>query len=287
MEQHPLPRQITSFEFKLIGFMTLKQFLYLVIFAPLGFVVYRLVPIPVVRELLGILVGVVGLLFAFVPVNDRPLDYFIKTLIKRLLSPTQYTFHKENRPIYFLQNLYYLSDPHKVFTHIESQEKLAAYLTKVKKVNPSDALRDRHRTTVASALQNTSTNKPPPQGAKPEQKQHTLTMPQPNKPTQNAQQAQRPQTDGHKQPFFIGIVKNHKQIPSPNILVYIKDGHGATLRILKSNANGVFATYNKLPAHSYQISFADPKGIHTFDTMNINIKETGNTPIEVFSKELL
>src|SRR5438270_526220 len=34
MEQHAIPRQITSFEFKLIGFMTLKQFLYLLVFLP-------------------------------------------------------------------------------------------------------------------------------------------------------------------------------------------------------------------------------------------------------------
>ena len=57
MEQHPIPRQITSFEFKLIGFMTLKEFLYVVIFAPLGYIVYSLFPIPFLNIILGLAVG--------------------------------------------------------------------------------------------------------------------------------------------------------------------------------------------------------------------------------------
>ena len=60
MEQHAIPRQITSFEFKLIGFMTLKQFLYLVIFAPIGYIVYVLFPIPLLNIILGIVVGGMG-----------------------------------------------------------------------------------------------------------------------------------------------------------------------------------------------------------------------------------
>jgi F-type H+-transporting ATPase subunit alpha len=49
MEQHPIPRQITTFEFKLIGFMTLKQFLYILISIPAGFVVYKVFPIPILN----------------------------------------------------------------------------------------------------------------------------------------------------------------------------------------------------------------------------------------------
>ena len=68
MEQHPIPRQITSFEFKLIGFMTLKQFLYLVIFGPMGYVV-SFIPIPIVNVILGIAVASIGVALAFLPIN--------------------------------------------------------------------------------------------------------------------------------------------------------------------------------------------------------------------------
>ena len=128
MEQHPIPRQITTFEFKLIGFLTIKQFIYLIVFIPVGFLVYYLFPIPLINILLGIITGGLGFAFAFIPVNDRPLDVWIKNFFKRLTSPTKYLYHKANQPLYFLRNLYFVSDPHRVLAHIEAQEKLNQYL---------------------------------------------------------------------------------------------------------------------------------------------------------------
>src|SRR5688572_7940001 len=112
MDQHPIPRQITTFEFKLIGFMTLKQFLYLVIFCPIGYIVANIIPIPIVNILVGVLIGGIGAAFAFIPIMDRPLDVWIKNMIKRLNSPTQYFFHKKNDPVYFLNDLFFIDDPH-------------------------------------------------------------------------------------------------------------------------------------------------------------------------------
>ena len=113
-----MPRQITTFEFKLIGFLTLKQFIYLAVFIPLGFIMFKLVPIPLLNILAAVLVGGGGVAFAFVPVNDRPLDVWIKNFMKSITSPTQFTYHKKNPPIYFLKNLFFISDPHRVMTHI-------------------------------------------------------------------------------------------------------------------------------------------------------------------------
>ena len=73
MEQHPIPRQITTFEFKLIGFMTLKQFLYLVVFVPAAYVVFKLFPIPFLNFLLALAVAGIGAALAFVPIQDKPL----------------------------------------------------------------------------------------------------------------------------------------------------------------------------------------------------------------------
>ena len=99
MEQHSIPRQITTFEFKLIGFMTLKQFLYLVIFFPIGFIIYKIVPIPLINIILGVLVGCIGLAFAFIPFQDRPLEEWLRNLIKRINSPTQYSYKKESEAV--------------------------------------------------------------------------------------------------------------------------------------------------------------------------------------------
>jgi hypothetical protein len=90
-----------------------------------------------------------------------------------------------------------------------------------------------------------------------------------------------------KHPFFTGIIKNRKKIPLPGVLVYVKDAQGNSIRILKTNPHGVFATYNTLPPGEYGVEIKDPNGGYFFDTMNINVKLSNPEPFEFFSKEML
>jgi len=254
MEQHPIPRQITSFEFKLVGFMTVKQFIYLVIFFPLAFIVYALFPIPVLNILLAIVVGGIGIALAFIPINDRPMEVWIRNFIKRLSSPTQYFYQKNNHPLYFLKTLFFSSEPHTVLAHIDSQEKLKAYLLKTQKIN-----------TV--------------------QKRQPVTIPQ--KTTTETMVAEKKKETEEKKAFFSGIVENHRMIPLPGILIYVKDAGGKTLRLLKSNPNGIFATFNPLPAGDYFFDFKDPRETYFFDRIKIRIEDNNPKPLKFFSKELL
>jgi len=265
MEQHPIPRQITTFEFKLIGFMTVKQFIYLIIFIPLAFVVFKIFPIPIINFFLAFIVGGLGVGLAFVPINDRPLDVWIKNLAKKLFSPTQYFYHKQNPPIYFLSNLYFSADPHAVMAHIDSREKLAAYLAKTQPV----PVKGERKQQINSLFQQKQA------GAKKKKE----TQPQQLKETEA--------TQGTKKAFFTGIVKNHKLISLPGILIYVKDGQGQTLRLLKTNSNGVFATFNPLSPAEYIFELKDTRGTYFFDTMKIRAEAQNPKPIEFFSKELL
>lgn len=157
MDQHPIPRQITTFEFKLIGFMTLKQFIYLAMAFPIAYIVFALFPIPVLNILLAALVAFAGIAFAFIPIMDRPLDVWIKNLYKRLQSPTQYFYQKKNEPLYFLKDLYFLADPHHMLAHIESKEKLAQYLAATRQRQRPDYRKKQIGTlmqTSTDALQN-------------------------------------------------------------------------------------------------------------------------------------
>jgi len=135
MEQHAIPRQITSFEFKLIGFLTIKQFIYLVIFIPAGILIFYTFPVPILNFFLGLVVGLIGVAFAFIPINDRPMEVWVRNLIKRLSSPTQYFFKKQNPAIYFLKDLIFTNDPHRVMSHIDSQQKLSKYISTQTPVN--------------------------------------------------------------------------------------------------------------------------------------------------------
>lgn len=268
MEQHPVPRQITTFEFKLIGFMTLKQFLYLVVFVPTGFVLWKIIPIPLIRELFAVISVLVGVALAFVPVNDRPLDVWARNFVNRLTSPTQYAYQKNNPPLYFLQDLYFLSDPHKIMAHVESKEKLAAYLAKT---TVQDKPSESEGKQVQTLLQQ------PPQAQK-----------TPIQPVVNATILTSPPVVSQEHnPFFTGIVKNNKKIPLPGILIYVKDQSDNMLRLLKTNPHGVFATYNTLPSGEYSFEMKDPKEGYFFDTMKLKVEGPSSKPLEFYSKELL
>jgi hypothetical protein len=293
MEQHAIPRQITSYEFKLIGFMTLKQFLYLVIFAPIGYIVSIIFPIPFINVLLGIMVASFGVALAFLPINDRPLDIWLRNIWKRLNSPTQFTYHKHNQPIALLQNLYFVSDPHHVMAHIESQQMLAAYLAKTKQtIQPNPQKKQ-----VMQAFQNplnmqSGAVSPPPVQTAPAQT--AVEMAQAFSAPVTVQQEVTPQIQPpappiqkeHK-PFFIGTVKNGKRIPLPGILLYVKNNQNTPVRLLKTNQHGIFATFNPLPAGEYIFEIKDPKSSYLFDTMKITIQDVNTSSIEFYSKELL
>lgn len=271
MEQHPVPRQITTFEFKLIGFMTLKQFLFLIAFVPIGLLVYFIVPIPIIRHLLGFLVGMIGVLIAFVPINDRPMDVFIKNLVKRLMSPTQYMYAKHNPPIYFLNKLYFLSDPHHVFSHIDSQEKLGKYLAEHQQPVAPDHAPQR----VAGIQQALKGAKAMPVGK-----------------GAAVKGGGRPAVAGvapavaQKHPFLVGVVRTRKEIPLPGILIYIKDASNRPVRLLKTNPNGVFATFTALAPADYIVEVKDPKNAHFFDTIKVHLPLAARS-LDIISRELL
>lgn len=98
MEQHPVPQNVTTFQFRLIGDMTLKQFGYLAGGAMLGYIFYRL-PFPTFIGLPGgVCLFLLGFGFAFVPVEERPMDVWFLSFIKSIYSPTLYVWQRE-KPI--------------------------------------------------------------------------------------------------------------------------------------------------------------------------------------------
>ena len=133
MNEHPVPRNVTGFEFQLIGFMTLKQFGYLAAGAILAFVFYN-APISFFRFPIAAFFLFIGIAFAFLPVQERPLDEWIVNLIKSVYQPTQFTWEKEIRiPAIF--DIKTTSPKKKQVVTTEHQEdtraKLNAYLSSV------------------------------------------------------------------------------------------------------------------------------------------------------------
>ncbi|MBI4037070.1 PrgI family protein [Candidatus Daviesbacteria bacterium] len=91
MEQHPVPRDVTSFEFHLVGDMTLKQFMYLAVGLGLAYLFFAtlLSKQPFIAVPLIAISGLSGAAFAFLPISDRPLDHWMLAFFKAVYSPTQ------------------------------------------------------------------------------------------------------------------------------------------------------------------------------------------------------
>src|SRR3989344_3329543 len=94
MENHPIPQDVTGFQFLLIGQMTVKQFAYLAvgcIFAWLSFISQfpGFIKFP-----LALLFGGTGAALAFLPLEGRPMDVMMMLFFKAVAAPNQYLFHK-------------------------------------------------------------------------------------------------------------------------------------------------------------------------------------------------
>jgi hypothetical protein len=270
MEQHPIPRQITTFEFKLIGFMTVKQFIYLIIFIPLGLIVFYLFPIPILNFILAALPIGLGFALAFLPVYDRPLDFWVVNFYKRLTSPTQYFYKKNNPPIYFLTDISLKTEPNVSLNYLQSQNYLNKYL---QKTTTTPRLSDKKGKISQLFFIPFKKNKE-------EEKKTTPSL-------VDKQKNQAIDLTQKKMPFLTGLIKNHKLIPLSGLLVYIKNKNGEVLRILKTNPHGIFATFNPLPEDEYIFEIKDPKNTYLFDTMKIKINKQNNKPLEFYSREIL
>lgn len=105
MDQHPIPQDVTGFQFKLIGTMTVKQFGYVAAGAIMAVVLYYL-PLNsafgvLVKVFLIPLLGASGVVIAFVPVDGRPIDVMTTNFVKALFSPNQYIYRRQGRKMSF------------------------------------------------------------------------------------------------------------------------------------------------------------------------------------------
>lgn len=89
--EHPIPQNVTTFEFHLVGDMTLKQFGYLGGGAALAYLTYVIgFPLnPYISTPLIAIFALLGVAFAFLPILDRPLDHWVGAFFKAVYSPTQ------------------------------------------------------------------------------------------------------------------------------------------------------------------------------------------------------
>lgn len=97
MIEHPVPQNVTGYQFHLVGDMTLKQFLELAGGVILAWFFWTLnVPLPV-KLVLSVASALFGFALAFMPLEDRPLDQWVIAFFKAIYHPTLFRWKKSAR----------------------------------------------------------------------------------------------------------------------------------------------------------------------------------------------
>lgn len=89
-QAHPIPQNVTNFEFHLVGDMTLKQFAYLAAGVGFAFLIFTTLSTsqPVIAWPIIIISSLLGVAFAFLPIQERPLDHWVTAFFKAIFKPT-------------------------------------------------------------------------------------------------------------------------------------------------------------------------------------------------------
>lgn len=99
MEQHPIPQQISSYQFKLVGDMTLKQFFQVAGGALVGLLFYSTPLHPLIKWPIILIAASLGAAMAFLPFQERPLEKWILSFFRSIYSPTWFVWKKgDNNP---------------------------------------------------------------------------------------------------------------------------------------------------------------------------------------------
>jgi len=160
MEQHPIPQNVTQYQFRLIGNMTIKQFAMLGACILCAFLFSKALIIPVIfRYPLVVIFVMLGLALAFLPYEERSLDVWLISFIKSIYSPTQYLWKVSGElPPYLMFNIK-TNNPLPPQTRLSRSQLLQPYMKSMqqKPQNPIDAYEQKMVNNINTMFE---TNKP-------------------------------------------------------------------------------------------------------------------------------
>lgn len=280
IQQHPLPQDISSYRFRLIGDMTIKQFGMLAGGIVLAIIAYSL-PLPFFFKYpLSFVFLALGAGSAFLPIQGRPLDQWIIAFIRSIYAPTQYVWKQSN---------------------VETQTSATSAQSVVPTTLPVQAAPK--PVTVAASIPT-----PTPQGpttvsplfaqktaelsavpntinpTKETPKTDQFATPAPSAPVPQAASTQA-ETTNLPIPFtpttpntLVGLTLSFQGKISDGVLVEIQS-RGLTIRATKSNKLGQFLFARPLENGQYQI-IAEKEGTH-FPVFSIDLRGEIVKPLKI------
>jgi len=273
MEQHPVPQPITSYEFRLVGDMTIKQFGKLAAGIIAALIVYGINPPGFIKWPLILLFAGIGFSMAFVPFEGRPIDIWIIAFFKRIYSPTQYIWKKKD------------SIPAKTVAATPQPTISTAFPTQPSPPPPPPPPTAPPPVATSLPASKPATASPPLTGSK----FHLPPIPPPG-PMAKAGRKIEPKfipntiipTTPTLPNLIVGSIKSKQGKIIEGAILEIRDSLGNPVRAFKTNKLGQFLSATPLLNGEYEIE-TEKEG-YQFDIIKVNLEGKILPPIEITSK---
>ncbi len=305
MDQHPVPQHIASYEFRLIGDMTLKQFAQLAAGTILGLIVYAL-PIPgLFKWPLIVVFGFLGFAFAFLPVNERPLSDWLIAFFKAIFLPTEFVWQKKLRKPEIFEPLAYKALPATQAKFAADKSALNQYLATLpfaEAKNPLDQQEESFLKEITNLFQlahpvvfrpvtlpplrpTSPIFRPSPEPIRPTPSYRPVILPQkPGRPRKTAVEAKiNPEllipTPPTRPNLIVGMVLDQEGKIMEGAILEIRNTQGTPVRALRTSRLGQFMIATPLTNGLYEIE-TEKEG-YQFDIIKIEAKGDIIQPIEI------
>lgn len=301
MEQHPIPQQISSYEFRLVGNMTLKQFFKLAVGLLVAFVFYSSGLPFLIKWPFILLFAFLGFAMAFMPINDRSLDAWLVIFIKGIFSPTLYLWQKKALVVDILEeSLQYQSQDQEdeIDEEEEDEERkkrririgeFISSLPSVKKGRPDLKAKleekpataqpyTQEKPVIETVEKSTETEQLPEKALRfemPRTKKHVATA--------EAEFGQIPMPKPPTSPnVIVGMVTDQNKKIVEDAIIEIQDSIGNPVRALRTNPLGQFRTTAPLANGEYTI--LTEKENYQFDIIKIKAEGRVIPPLKIKSR---
>lgn len=277
-EQHPVPRHISGYEFRLIGDMTLKQFAELAGGEIMALICWSLPITPLLKYPLVGFFAFLGIALAFIPIHEQPMDRWIMNFIKATYSPTQFIWKKSEVQLDILERSTIQKQPEMPEPTPKDGKKLKEYLKTVPMTadfSPLEKDQDKKLQMISSLFEETPG-------------QDIFTIPQikrkPHKTVKPKFEPKLPMPSRPSMPnILVGMVLDQLGKIIPDVIVEIRDKAGFPVRALKANKLGQFRIATPLKNGTYELEL-ETEG-YKFDIIKFEAQGEIIEPMEIRAKE--
>jgi len=267
MEQHPIPQHISSYQFRLVGSMTLKQFLKLAGGLVLAFIFYSTRLVFLLKWPLVLGSAFLGVALAFLPINERPLEVWILSFFRAIFSPTIYLWRKGLVRIDIFEEGFRSEsekEEEEEETVVSKEPQLKEFLASLPKVDKKPK------------------PKPAPETAPRPAPEIKIRRASPI-PTAEAEFGEIPIPQTPTEPnIVVGMVTDPKGKIIEDAIIEIQDTEGNPVRALRTNQLGQFKSAAPLVKGDY-VLLTEKEGFQ-FDIIKIKVEDKVIEPIKIKAK---